>query len=185
MPTKYALTREQEEEIIEWAVSHGIVQAEEQETKPKTLIDKYGLQKLFWNSKFRDPKPTRHMPTLVVRCHHDTMQWKVMVAGVKNPKIHLKDSIVLSDVQFLHQQGTEMAEIELGCGVTDIEQVHTGYAKGEFAPHIPAVIPAMSRKLKYDREIGSFCDAETGQVLDRAAYLVLMNGCKHGYVPVP
>jgi len=189
MPTKYALTREQEEQIIEWAVKQGIVRAEEQETKPNVLIDKYGLQKLFWNTKFRDPKPCRKMPMLVVRCDHDTNKWKVMVKGNRNPKIHLKDNIVLADVKFLHQKGTEMVEEELhlGCGYTETTQhtVHTGFATGQFAPHIPAVIPAMSRKLKYDRDTGRFYDAQTGETLDHAAYLVLVENCGHAYVAAP
>ena len=124
MPTKYKLSREMEEKIINWAVENGLVKAEEQvEEKPRVLIDKYALQKLFWNAKFREIKQPRVMPKLVVRCNHANKNWQVMLAGKPNPKMHFKDALVLENVKFLHQAGTELVKVDLGCCVIEDEEV--------------------------------------------------------------
>lgn len=190
MPTKYKLSREQEEAVINWAIEHGLVKPdEEQETKPQVLIDKYGLLKLFWNTKFRDPKPGKKMPQLVVRCDRVNKTWMVTVQGAKKPKRHTKGSLVLSDVKFIHKLGTEQMdkEVYLGCGIYDNEsvEVHTGFASGQYEPQIKPKAIKGGRQLRYDREEGKFTDAETGQKVDQAAYLVLMEACRHSYIPMP
>lgn len=182
------LTEDQQRFLVELGQTMGVVPATEaRQESPKVIIDRYALQKLFWNTKFREGKPSKKMPRLIVRCDRDKKIWSVTVEGGSG-KQHFKSECVLSGVQMVSKTGLETVKEEkyIGCGThrTVSIDVYSGFAVGTFT-NLPAREPSGGRKLKYDRDEGVFRDSCSGEIVKEAAYLVLMENCTHAYVPMP
>jgi hypothetical protein len=190
MPTKLeSLSKAQQEQLVEWAIQMGLIKPEERDEKPKVVIDKYQLQRLFWNTKFKEPKQFKKMPHVVVRCERAKKVWHAVVKGQGVKKTHAKKQLVLTNVKFVSKTGLETEEKRqyVGCGVyNDVTlEVYSGFAEGEVVLTKTLTVPENARKLRYDREEGAFYDQCSGRKVVAAAYLILMENCHHAYIPMP
>lgn len=186
------LTPAQQHMMLQMAVDLGVITLKEvEQEKPQTIIDRYALQKLFWNTKFREPKQKRKMPRVTIRCERAKKVWHAVVKGAGNQKVHVVETMLLTNVTFVNKAGLETEDKEkyVGCGVyhTESIDVYSGFAEGEVVPMKKqnVSVPQGARKLRYDRERGVFYDACTGRWVDAAAYLILLKDCHHAYVPMP
>lgn len=177
-------------ELVELAVRMGVIAPPEaKDEKPDVLIDKYALQKLFWNTKFREAKKGKKMPILTVRCERNKKVWHAVVKGSTAKKVHAVKQMVLTNVSFVNKTGLETKKEKeyVGCGTyrTSEINVYSGFAEGQLVPMDPQGIPQGARKLTYDRDEGVFRDSCSGEVINMAAYLVLLEDCHHAYIPMP